>query len=418
VVLHLNDVEITMLTTLFPRDHRRYLESPVADWLTGFADWLVSVGYAHDPAHDHVRRLKQVLEARGSVTPDAVFSVADLTIMFTSARQQTLFHGTQRAFERFLMACSRLLVEPAHTRFTPLLDAYRHHLLEMRGLAVATTEQHLSTIVRFLAETVPADASLQDLSAQMIEQFLIDAGQRLKRQSLQHTVAQLRAFLRFCHDRGELRERLDILDTPRAYRDELPPRALPWDLVQQLLGSIDRSCPLGCRDHAMLYLMAHYGLRPSEIATLTLASIQWTNKTLCVEQCKTRSRLVLPLSDDALRVLERYLRCGRPDSPDPQLFLRARTPAGPIQRTAVCDVYETRAKRSGLPLQGSSSYSLRHAFAMRLLERGVQIQTIGDLLGHQTLESTCVYLRLQTEALREVGLPVPTVTSTGTRSCP
>jgi integrase/recombinase XerD len=39
-----------MLSALFPRDHQRYLESPVADWLTGFADWLVSAGYAHDPA--------------------------------------------------------------------------------------------------------------------------------------------------------------------------------------------------------------------------------------------------------------------------------------------------------------------------------------------------------------------------------
>ena len=107
-----------MLTDLFPRYHQRYLESPAADWLTGFADWLVSAGYAHDPAHDHVRRLKQVLEARGSVTPDAVFSVADLTTMFTSARQQPLFHGTQRAFERFLAARSRLLVEPKHNRFT------------------------------------------------------------------------------------------------------------------------------------------------------------------------------------------------------------------------------------------------------------------------------------------------------------
>lgn len=404
-----------MLTTLFPKYHQRYLESPVADWLADFASWLVSVGYAHNAAHNHVRRLKQVLEAHGSVTADAVFSVADLTTMFTSARRQPLFRGTQRAFERFLMAGSRLLVEPEHNQFTPLLHAYRHHLFEMRGLAAATINQHLSTIAVFLAETLPADASLQDLSAQVVERFVIAAGQRLKRQSLQHTVARLRAFLRFCHDHGELGERLDIIDTPRTYRGELPPRALPWDLVQTLLHSIDRSRSLGCRDHAMLYLMAHYGLRPCEIVTLTLASIDWTNKTLRVEQCKTRSLLMLPLSDEALGVLEHYLHCGRPGSAYPQLFLRGRTPDGPIKHTAVCDVYQNRAKRSGLPLQGSSSYSLRHSFAMRLLDRGIGIKTIGDLLGHHTLESTCVYLRLQTEALREVGLPVPALTSDSAR---
>lgn len=396
-----------MLTLLFPKYYQRYLECPVADWLAGFADWLVSGGYAHDPAHDHVRRLKQVLEAHGSVTPDAVFSVADLVTMFTSPRQQPLFRGTQRAFERFLAARGRLVVEPDCNRFTPLLDAYRRHLLETRGLAAATISQHLTSAAAFLAQAVPADTSLLDLSAQAVERFVVTAGQRLKRQSLQHTVAQLRAFLRFCHDRGELCERLDIIDTPRTYRDELPPRALPWNLVQKLLHSIDRSDLLGYRDHAMLYLMAFYGLRPSEIVTLTLASIDWTNKTLHVEQCKTHSVLVLPLSDQTLRVLKRYLRCGRPGSAHPQLFLRGRTPAGPIKHTALCDIYDKRVKLSELPLQGTSSYSLRHAFAMRLLERGVGIKAIGDLLGHHTLESTCVYLRLQTEALREVGLPMP-----------
>lgn len=396
-----------MLTALFPKYHQRYLECPVADWLAGFADWLVSAGYAHDPAHDHVRRLKQVLETGESVTPDAVFSLAELTAMFASPRQQHLFRGTQRTFERFLAARSRLVVEPDCNRFAPLLDAYRRHLIETRGLAASTISQHMTCAAAFLAQAVPTDESLKGLSAQAVERFVVAAGQRLKRQSLQHTIAQLRAFLRFCHDRGELCERLDRIDTPRTYRDELPPRALAWSLVQKLLRSIDRSDALGCRDHAMLYLMAFYGLRPSEIVTLTLDSIDWKKKTLHVEQCKTHSVLVLPLSDQALRVLKRYLRCGRPGSSHPQLFLRGRTPAGPIKHTAVCDIYEKRARLSELSLQGTSSYSLRHAFAMRLLERGVGIKAIGDLLGHHTLESTCVYLRLQTEALRDVGLPMP-----------
>lgn len=154
-----------MLTALFPKCHRRYLESPVADWLAGFAEWLVSSGYAHDPAHDHVRRLKQVLEVRGSVTPDAVFPVAELATMFTSARQQALFCGTRRAFERFLAARGRLVVEPNCNRFAPLLDAYRRHLLETRGLAASTISQHLTSAAAFLAQAVPADASLQGLSA-------------------------------------------------------------------------------------------------------------------------------------------------------------------------------------------------------------------------------------------------------------
>lgn len=396
-----------MLIDLFPKSHLRYLASPVSTWLIDFADWLELACYAHDPAHDHVCRLRQILEARGSVSSDTMFSAPELKMMFTSTRQQPEFRGTQRAFERFLADRGSLVAEADCRRFSQLLDAYQRHLTEIRGLVQATIDQHLSTANAFLTQAVPDGVSLRALSAQEVEQFVITAGRGLKRQSLQHIVARLRAFLRFCFDRGDLFVRLDCIDTPRTYRDELPPRALAWDIVEALLYSIDHDSRCGCRDHAILYLMAHYGLRPSEIVGLTLASVDWANRSLRVEQCKTRSLLVLPLSEQACGILDRYISSARPDSTYPQLFLRERAPSGPLKHTAVCDIYAKHAKLSKLPLQGSSSYCLRHTFAMRLLERGVGVKVIGDLLGHHTLESTCVYLRLQTEALREVGLPVP-----------
>ena len=70
-----------MITDLFPKYYQQYTESPVANWLVGFADWLESVGYAHDPAHDHLRRLKLVLERQGLVALDAKFSVAELATL-------------------------------------------------------------------------------------------------------------------------------------------------------------------------------------------------------------------------------------------------------------------------------------------------------------------------------------------------
>lgn len=397
-----------MLRRLFPRDYSRYAESPFGDWLHHFADWLIATGYTPDPAHNHVRRLKQALERGGSgvVRADGKFAAGTLAKIFTSSRQQISFDATRRAFERFLVSHDQL-VSPKADRFSPLLEAYRRHLLEMRGLSIATVNQHLATAQYFLAHTLPPKASLRDLSQETIERFVVAEGRRLKRQSLQHTVARLRAFLRFCYDNNELRVRLDAIDTPRTYRGEAPPRALAWKLVQRLLRSIDRSSALGLRDHAILWLMAHYGLRPSEIVTLSLASIDWQAKTLRIEQSKTRSVLILPLADQTVRVLKFYLRRGRPASSHPQLFLRLRAPEGPIKPTAICDLYKKHSHQSGLPLDSSSSYDLRHTFAMRLLDRGVGIKLIGDLLGHRTLESTCVYLRLQTKVLRDVALPVP-----------
>jgi len=78
-----------------------------------------------------------------------------------------------------------------------------------------------------------------------------------------------------------------------------------------------------------------------------------------------------------------------------------------MHRSAIAGIFRRRVKDADLPLAGYSPYGLRHGFAMRLLQRGVGIKAIGDLMGHRNLESTSSYLRLDTDALREVALPVP-----------
>lgn len=401
-----------MLDELFPKYHRRYAASPFGPQLERFAQWLASKGYGHIPARNHVRRLKQVLEASSARLP-AAFERGDLERLFAAHADAELFRATRRAFERCLADHGLLHHVAAAGPYARVLTAYQEHLVEVRGLSASTVAQHVSTVRAFLEEALPAGAPLSELRANLIERHVVDKGKRVSRQSMQHCVAHLRSFLRFCHSQGLLDRRLDAIDTPRVYRDELPPRALPWAVVQQLLRSVDRRDAMGWRDYAILHLMAHYGLRPSEVVALRLDSIDWQANILRVEQRKTRSALLLPLTEPSVRILRRYLREGRPGSNRPELFLRARGPAGTIKHTAVCDIYRSRAARSGLPIDRTSSYSLRHSFAMRLLERGVGIKAIGDVLGHRSLESTCVYLRLHTDALRDVALPLPTAAATG-----
>ena len=395
-----------MLEQLFPKYHRRYVASLFGDQFELFAGWLADSGYRQDVIQGHVRRLRQVLEL-GDEPLASMLDRADLDQVFAAAPGGVLFAATRRAFARCLAAQGRWRPEPDVRPHAQVLDAYRDHLNAVRGLSPPTVAQHVSTVAAFLEETLSAGLDVSDLTREQIERHVVATGKRISRQSLQHWVARLRSFLRFCHMRGMLAVRLDAIDSPRVYRGELPPRAIPWATVQALLQSIDRKQSTGWRDYTILYLMAHYGLRPCEVASLRLDSIDWQAKTLRVDQRKTRSVLLLPLADRTLRVIKRYLNAGRTGSTRPELFLRARGPSGAIKHTAVCNLYQTRAARSGLALQGTSAYCLRHSFAMRLLQRGVGIKAIGDVLGHRGLESTCVYLRLQLDALRDVALPVP-----------
>ena len=80
---------------------------------------------------------------------------------------------------------------------------------------------------------------------------------------------------------------------------------------------------------------------------------------------------------------------------------------GLLKPTAVTEAFQGWSKRSGLQIPFQGVHCLRHSYAVYLLRSGISLKTIGDLLGHRTLESTCVYLRLAVEDLRDVALDLP-----------
>ena len=136
---------------------------------------------------------------------------------------------------------------------------------------------------------------------------------------------------------------------------------------------------MGARDHAIFHLMANYGLRPGEVAGLTLDSVDWGARTLRVYQSKTRSTLTLPVSTVTLRELRGFIDRSRPPSRHGELFVNLLSPHLPMGQSTIGGRFQVHVRRSGLPLEGSA-YALRHTFAMRLLGNGVGIKTIGDLM--------------------------------------
>lgn len=397
-----------MIEQLFPRDWGYFAMSAHGDVICDFADWIVRRGYSRICSRVYVRHLRKVL-AVNDVERDAMGRIRLSTVdgWFLPLSHDSIYCATRRAVVRYLMARSLLVSDAASGPLEAVVGEYRTFLLTVRGLSATTTGQHARTVKALIDFACPDPQRLARLRQQDIEAFVERSGTVMSRPSLQHEIAHLRSFLRFCADRGYTKSKLDVIDMPRVYRGELPPRALDWPMVCKLLDSIDTSAPEGLRDHAILYLMAHFGLRPSEVAALTVDAIDWTAGKVRVEQRKTRSSIILPLDEQARRVIRRYLDARRPDSPWKEIFLKVRCPPDPIKAATIDDIFSKRLRLSGLSVTASGPYSLRHSFAMRLLQKGVGIKTIGDLLGHRSLESTCVYLRLHVEALREVGLPVP-----------
>lgn len=390
---------------------QRWLDdSPASDEARSFAEWLHEQRYRDYVIDRHARRLLYVAP-RLIARPFDTHTRADVMGVF--AREQRpesrrlVFAATARAYVAYLASEGRLRV-PARSPTDALLDQYVAFLQDVRGLSVSACHHHRATVRDLLGDLAARRRTLAAIARDDVERHIERRGASLSRHSLQHVVAHVRAFLRYAHDRGLVAERLDALDTPRTYRDELPPRALPWRTVRHLLASIDPSNALGRRDRCILHLIAHYGLRPSDFVGLRLGSIDWTRGVMHVTQRKTRSPLVLPLAERTQRLLRDHLRRDRPDAAanDP-LFIRGRCPGGALQRTGVGDLFRKRMRLAGLPDCGKHVYRLRHTLAMRLLSRGVGVKAIGDVLGHRSFYGTAAYLRLDVSMLRGVALPVP-----------
>ena len=411
-----------MLTELFPRVHQRYSSLPVlGPAMDGFAESLVRRGYPVVPTRRHLRTAREVdrrLRGRGrgvlagltraelrACGPPKGRSQADQSIAST-LRLLEAYLDTRGVFP-----APDAVPSPASVK----LSGYESYLRQLRGLTPSTVRQHLVTAGQFLGHVCRSEnlAPLSTLSPTQIESFVRLRGERLSRESLQHVIAHVRSFLRYLAVGGEVPSGLDApIDTPRVYRGERLPRALPWETVSQLLRSIDRSTPLGLRDHAVLLLIATYGLRANEVVRLRLEDIEWHAGRLCVDRRKTAAPLVLPLRDDVAASLITYLRHGRPAVHYREIFVRHRAPAGLLKPTAVTEAFQAWSRRSGLSIPFQGPHCLRHSYAVRLLRQGVSLKTIGDLLGHRTTESTCAYLRLAVEDLRDVGLDLPTTAST------
>ncbi len=394
-----------MLEQLFSRSLSRYTSSPHAADLDAFATMVAATGSNNRRTERHTRRLRQVLESSG--LPPIATTRADVLRAAFDAWPCEGYVGTCRLFSRYLRDCGRLAApRPCQPRFT-LKEQHLRRLVELRGIAPATGTYDNWALTDFLSRVLEPNQEPSSITWQALDEFLRRRGPQLARRTFHHTVQVVRRYLHYAFETGALVEPLHEFELPQSFGFEQPPRALLPGQVQSLLASIDRSTRVGARDHAILHLMAGYGLRPGEVAALKRSSIDWQALTLRVVQSKTRSVLLLPLAPATIDVLRQHVQRSPHGSSDRELFGLAQPPFGPMSPGAVTQRYKVHARCSGLPIADASAYALRHSFAMRLLDAGVGMKVIGDLMGHRSLASTSAYLRIQIDMLREVALNVP-----------
>jgi site-specific recombinase XerD len=285
-----------------------------------------------------------------------------------------------------------------------LLASFERYLLTERGLVAGTVVGYVTHARRFLGGL--GSDGLPGLSAgEVTGAVLRHAESGVSVSATQNFVSGLRAFLRFCFVEGLLEGDLSQAALlVRGRRRSCLPRGISRADARALLAACDRRSALGRRDHALIILLLRLGLRRGEVAALTLDDIDWRAGELVVHGKGGREDR-MPLPADVGAAIAGYLRRGRPASDHREVFLRARAPYGPIACGTVASTVRRACRRAGIAEIGS--HRLRHTMACEMVAAHVPVGRIGQVLRHQSLQSTAIYARVDIEGLRALAQPWP-----------
>jgi integrase/recombinase XerD len=390
-----------MFDQLFERPHAlaRHRAGPLLKERTSFLTHLAARGMPRITLRCTAQRLLVIANALGlasrtgkTITRDKIKRTANGDAVFVSIAT------------RWLQFLGRLQSRPSPVcPHAKKIKSFADYLEHERGLASATIRGCCWIVPRLLSQLNTADGSLREITPDRIDralQELLEKG-KYSRVSVQGWASRLRSFFRFAELRGWCRKGLaNSIRGPRVYSQASLPVGPSWDDVRRMLAMTDGNRPVKIRDHAILMLLAIYGLRAGEVSQLRLDDFDWERERLTVEGSKTQRTRTWPLSRAAGDAVLRYLKEVRPHSSHREVFLTVHAPFRPMRN--LWGLVAKRLRSLDLSLPHHGPHALRHACATRLLNRGLSLKEIGDQLGHQDPDTTRIYAKVDLVGLREV----------------
>ncbi len=276
----------------------------------------------------------------------------------------------------------------------PLLRDLRGYLLTERKrspLTVAAYERDLVEFADFLKRTQPG-ASLKGIVASQIRQYIahmFDA-RGYDSRTVCRKLSSIRALYRFLKITGVLEDDpAAAIPGPSVARKR--PAPLKVDEVMKLLRTslAGRTETARLRDAAIMELFYASGMRRAELAGVRFADVDLAERTIRVTGKGNKERSVV-INRAAAAAIEAYVRV-RPRSSDPRLFL-GRGAKG-LTPQHIWRIFRAIYRVSGVA-KHATPHTLRHSFATHLVENGVDLETVRELLGHESLATTGIYLQL------------------------
>jgi len=374
------------------------LKQAVDDYLL----WMISSRYADATIKNYEQILNHFVDfiACHKIGWDQIFSSANLHCLDQSTKTEL---AAVRGLCRYLVKQKRI-VAPIEKEKYLLANVYEQYLNYY-----ATTRQADNRRIKSIRRVLSA---LQDyfetkkikltvLTIEPLDAFFAEFNCGFSPATCKVYRSIIRGFLSYLYHQRQIlkRDLAPLIAGAPMFAKAKPPTFLRSDELKSMFDSIDLCAQSGLRTYAMLQLAYTLGLRPIEICQITLDNISFRKAELSINWRKCHNPLKLPVAEVTIKAIAAYIIGARPQSAHRTLFLSLHAPYGPITPTTVHYQFKVAMQKVN---PAASVYWLRHTYAQNLLQAGVSLYEIKELLGHDSIESTRKYLLIHIKLMREV----------------
>lgn len=284
---------------------------------------------------------------------------------------------------------------------TRVMREFEAYLNLERGLSANTLAAYLTDVGKLLSYLTDVGMPIADVELPTLHNFvadLYDIGIAARSQA--RIIAGIRSFFRFLTMEGYLEADPSLLlESPRVGRRL--PEVLSIEGIDAMIREIDPASAEAQRNRAIIETLYGCGLRVSELVNLEISRIYFDEQFVLVSGKGNKDRVV-PISDVAIREIQAYLEerssINIKPGEDHILFLSRRGTR--LTRVMIFYIIRTLAERAGIR-KTISPHTLRHSFATHLLEGGANLRAIQQMLGHESIATTEIYIHIDRSHLRE-----------------
>lgn len=277
---------------------------------------------------------------------------------------------------------------------------YQAYMLLERGLSDNTREAYADDVGKLLRYLSSGGIRLLDVDLGMLHEFvasLHDLG--IAERSQARILSGIKSFFKFLRMEGYIEDDPAILlEGPRLGRHL--PEVLTVKEIDRMIAAIDMSAPEGQRNRAIIETMYGCGLRVSELVNLEISRLYLDEEYVIVKGKGSKERMI-PISDVAVEQIQLWLedRNRMNIKPGEENILFISRLGRRLSRIMIFYIIRSLCGLAGIDKE-ISPHTLRHSFATHLLEGGANLRAIQQMLGHESIATTEIYLHIDRTSLR------------------